>query len=144
MPPTKIPPTQGPRPPFSFIVEELENCLPPGSVRTKPMFGCHALYFHEKIIFMLRRKADPKTIRDDGVWVASLPEHVQSLTARFPFLRGIELFPARSEKGFSGWLNLPESAEDFEETALALCQLVVRRDPRIGKVPKSRIRKTNR
>jgi hypothetical protein len=33
---------------------------------------------------------------------------------------------------------LPAAASDFEEAALRACELVLARDPRIGKVPKAR------
>jgi hypothetical protein len=36
----------------------------------------------------------------------------------------------------TGWQVLPADAPDFEEGALRACELVVARDPRIGKVPK--------
>ena len=82
------------------------------------------------------RKSDPRTIRDDGMWVASLPEHSESLRREFPELRPIELFKDRGQKGFTGWLNFPDTEERFEESAIAICRLVIDEDPRIGKVPK--------
>jgi len=36
------------------------------------------------------------------------------------------------------WQILPADAPDFDEAALRACELIVARDPRIGKVPKSR------
>jgi hypothetical protein len=41
----------------------------------------------------------------------------------------------------TGWQVLPSDAPDFEESALRACELVIARDPRIGKVPKSKKRK---
>ena len=38
----------------------------------------------------------------------------------------------------TGWQVLPTDAEDFEEAALRACELVLARDPRIGKVPGQR------
>ena len=102
------------------------------------MFGSHGLYVDEKIVFMLRRKDDPKTARDNGIWVASVPEHSASVKREFPALRGIEMFEDRGRAAFNGWLNLPETAEGFEEAALEICRLVAKGDPRIGKVPKRR------
>jgi hypothetical protein len=106
-----------------------------GRVRTRSMFGSLAVYVDEKIVFFLRRKPDPGSLRDNGIWVASIPEHYASLVREFPALRPIELFRSRA---FTGWLNLPESEEGFEEAALGVCALVIRGDPRIGKVPKKR------
>jgi hypothetical protein len=128
-------------PAFSFVLEELLDSSLAPRMRTRAMFGCRAVYVDEKIIFMLRQKGDPKTLRDDGIWVAMLPEHSESVRRDYPALRQIELFAARGEKAFTGWLNLPASDDAFEETALAICRLVIQGDPRIGKIPKPR---TNR
>jgi len=120
---------------FSFVLEELaESPLAP-RVWTRSMFGSLAVYVDEKIVFMLRRKQAAATLRDDGVWVASLPEHGASLQREFPALRPIELFESRGREGFAGWWNLPEHEEGFEETALELCRLLIKGDPRIGKLP---------
>ena len=124
-------------PQFAFVLEQLmESELAP-RVRTRAMFGSHAIYLDQRIIFILRQKEDVKTRRDNGIWVATQPEHNQSLLRDFPALRPIELFANRGQKGFSGWLNLPDADDRFEESALALCRLVVDRDPRIGKLPRS-------
>ena len=109
-------------------------------VRTRAMFGSHAVNVDQKINFILRQKDDPKTLRDNGVWVATQPEHNAFLLREFPALRPIELFAKRGRTGFTGWLNLPEADDGFEEAALALCRLVIAGDPRIGKIPKSRSR----
>ncbi len=55
-----------------------------------------------------------------------------------PSLRPIEMFQTSGRKGFSDWLNLPESEEGFEESAFHACRLVFSGDPRIGKLPNSR------
>jgi hypothetical protein len=46
-------------------------------------------------------------------------------------MRSIQIF----RKSVTGWQVLPASAPDFEEAALRACELVLARDPRIGKVP---------
>ncbi|MCU1312877.1 MAG: hypothetical protein JWM54_634, partial [Acidobacteriaceae bacterium] len=38
----------------------------------------------------------------------------------------------------TGWQILPADAPDFESAALRACELVLRSDPRIGKIPKSK------
>jgi hypothetical protein len=131
-------------PKFPFVLDELADSPLAPRVRTRPMFGSHAVYIDAKIIFILRQKSDPKTIRDNGVWVASLPEHTESLRREFSALRPIEMFVTRSRTGFTGWSNLPEDHEAFEETALFLCRLLVRGDQRIGKLPGSVQRKSRR
>ncbi len=49
-------------------------------------------------------------------------------------MRSIQLFG----KEVTGWQVLPADAADFEEAAMRACELILARDPRIGKVPKSR------
>lgn len=129
---------------FSFVLEELLDSSLAPRVRTHPMFGSHAVYVNERIVFILRQKEDGKTFRDNGVWVAMLPEHTDSLRREYPALREIELFAAKGRKGFTGWLNLPADVDGFEETALAICRLVVHGDPRIGKIPKPRSKRDRR
>src|ERR1019366_10222917 len=46
--------------PFDFVLAELEELGPV----TRPMFGCHAVYVDDKIVFILRDKSDPRD--DDG------------------------------------------------------------------------------
>jgi len=41
-------------------------------------------------------------------------------------------------KKVTGWQVLPADAEDFEQAAMHACDLVLARDPRIGKVPGAR------
>jgi hypothetical protein len=94
------------------------------------MFGSLAVYVGEKIVLILRDKT-VKTA-DNGVWIATTPEHHESLRAAFPNMRPIEVL--------GGWQLLPANAADFEEAALHLCELIIAKDPRIGKVPKSRRR----
>ena len=112
--------------PHEFVLEALTGLSP----RTNPMFGCLAVYVGEKIVLILR---DRKTA-DDGVWLATTPEHHESLRAEFPNMRSIQVFG----KDVTGWQVLPADAPDFEESALLACDLIAARDPRIGKVPGAR------
>jgi hypothetical protein len=41
-------------------------------------------------------------------------------------------------KKVTGWQILAADTADFEEAALRACELIVAKDPRIGKVPASR------
>lgn len=113
-------------PPFDFVLEALAPLHP----YTKPMFGCLAVYVGEKIVLILRQRDST----DDGVWVATTPEHHESLRAELPSMRSIEIFGP----GPTGWQVLPVSDEGFETEVAWACRLVLRGDPRIGKVPKSR------
>ncbi len=93
------------------------------------MFGCLAVYVEDKIVLILRDK--PKYAADNGVWLVTTHEHHESLRCEFPNMRSIQLLG----KPITGWQVLPSDAPDFEEAALRACELVLARDPRIGKVP---------
>jgi len=99
---------------------------------TRPMFGCLAVYAGRKIVLILRDKGSQGP--DDGVWLATTLEHHDSLRLEFPSMRSIGAFgPA-----VTGWQVLPAEAPDFEESAMRACELIIARDPRIGKAPKSK------
>jgi hypothetical protein len=115
--------------PFDFVLEELALLGP----WTRPMFGCHAVYVEDKIVFVLRQKGNPKC--DDGVWIATTLEQHETLRAEMPSLRSISVLAGGS---VTGWQVLPAEAEDFEESVLRACALVCKGDARIGKVPKRR------
>lgn len=114
--------------PYAFVLDALSDLSP----WTRPMFGCTAVYVEEKIVLVLREKPGPSP--DNGVWLATTVEHHNSLRPDFPNMRSIEVLG----KPVSGWQVLPADAPDFEEAATHACELVLARDPRIGKVPKSR------
>jgi hypothetical protein len=96
------------------------------------MFGCLAVYVQDKIVLILRDKRDPAA--DNGVWLATTEEHHQSLLREFPNMRSIQVFG----KPVTGWQVLPADAPDFEEAVLHACELVLAKDPRIGKIPGAR------
>lgn len=97
------------------------------------MFGVLAVYVKEKIVFALRDKRDQ--VEDNGVWLATTAEHHASLRREFPHMRSIGVLG----KDVTGWQLLPADADDFETAALRACELVIARDPRIGKVPTRRL-----
>ncbi|MDP9000363.1 MAG: hypothetical protein M3O46_09655 [Myxococcota bacterium] len=115
--------------PFDFVLEELAVLNP----WTRPMFGCHAVYVEDKIVFVLRDKGKP--ICDDGVWIATTVEHHQTLRAEMPSMRSVSVLAGG---GVTGWQVLPSDADDFEESVLCACAMVCKRDVRLGKVPKPR------
>ena len=114
--------------PHEFVLEALAELSP----WTRPMFGCTAVYIEDKIVLVLREKPGPSP--DNGVWLATTVEHHESLRHEFPNMRSIKVLG----KKVTGWQVLPADAPDFEEAAMHACELVLARDPRIGKVPKSR------
>jgi hypothetical protein len=117
------------RVPHEFVLESLAELSP----RTNPMFGCLAVYVAEKIVLILRDKTTGETT-DNGVWLATTKEHHETLRREFPNMRSIGLLG----KKVTGWQILPADAPDFEEASLRACELIIGRDPRIGKVPNAR------
>jgi hypothetical protein len=114
--------------PHEFVLD----AIAPLSPVTRSMFGCLAIYVHDKIVLILRDKRDRTA--DNGVWLATMVEHHQSLRREFPNLRSIQVL---GEK-VTGWQVIPADSQDFEEAALRACELVLAGDPRIGKVPGAR------
>lgn len=114
--------------PFDFVLDEIAELGP----YTKPMFGCTAVYVEDKIVFILRDR--PTRPADNGVWIATVREHHASLRAELPSMRSIGVLG----DGETGWQILPAGVLEFEEHVLRACELVKKRDPRIGKVPKPR------
>ena len=114
--------------PHEFVLEAIATLSP----RTRPMFGCLAIYVEDKIVFILRDKRDQTA--DNGVWLATTEEHRESLRQEFPNMRSIKVFG----KKVTGWQVLPSDAQDFEQAALHACELVLTGDPRVGKVPGAR------
>lgn len=119
------------RVPHQFVLDALGDVSP----RTNPMFGCLAIYVGDKIVLILRDK--PGDAADNGVWLATTQDHHESLRREFPNMRSILIFG----KEVTGWQVLPAEAPDFEEAALRACELVIAKDPRIGKVPGTRAKK---
>jgi hypothetical protein len=114
--------------PYEFVLDAVSQ-IP---IETRSMFGCLAVYVGDKIVLMLREKQ--KQTEDNGVWLATTKEHHQSLRREFPYMRSIQLLG----KEVTGWQVLSADAPDFESAALRACELIIARDPRIGKVPKGR------
>ena len=114
------------RVPYEFVLDELSRLEPV----TRLFFGAHGVYLGERLVFILRERGDD----DDGVWVGTTKEHHESLRRELPSLRSIRLFGP----GESAWQNLPATAPTFEREAIRACELVLRGDSRIGRVPKPR------
>lgn len=76
----------------------------------------------------LRDKDD----EDSGVWIATTPEHHASLKKDFPKMHSIKVFGS----GVSSWQVLSKNDDDFETKVNHLCDLILKGDSRIGKIPK--------
>lgn len=117
--------------PFEFVLDHLLDL----DLVQKSMFGCTALYLGPKILLILRDKDNH--IEDNGVWLATVEEHHASLQKDFPSMRSIALFGG----GPTAWQNLPADAEDFEPSVVRACEFILKKDPRIGKIPAKRRKK---
>jgi hypothetical protein len=112
--------------PYDFIFDYLL----PIEITVKPYFGIFGIYSGERFLLVLRRRS--KEVYKNGIWVAVARGRQASLIKELPALQPI-FKPSKTE---DDWLMDPESADDFEATGIRLCELIVRGDPRIGKVPK--------
>lgn len=115
--------------PFRFVLDELDSLNP----RTNPMFGCYGVYIGDKIVLALRSR-DSHT-EDNGVWIATKPEHHEALKKLLPSMRSIYVLGGGSD---TNWQIIPEQADDFEESVITLCSLIKKSDPRIGNIPKKK------
>jgi hypothetical protein len=120
--------------PHEFVLD----ALAPLSPVTRPMFGCLAVYVEEKIVLILRDRPDYRA--DNGVWIATTAEHHESLRRELPRMRSIRLFG----QPVTHWQVLPAGSSDFEAAALHACGLIRAGDPRIGKVPRRRVKSGTR
>ncbi len=118
-------------PPFDFIFDYLLRI----EIEVKPFFGMFAIYANSKLLLLLReRNNEPEK---NGIWIATVGNGAESLKKE---LTGSDvLFERKSKK--DEWLFIPSDNDAFERSAIRLCELIVRRDPRIGRIPKPRARK---
>ncbi len=117
--------------PFNFVLDLLFEVNPV----TKAMFGSVGVYSGEKIVMILQKKEkDPEA---NGVWVVTSPQHHESLKKLLPSLRDFNIFRIN----VSSWQLIPEDSKTFEEEVTALCELIKRRDDRIGRIPKGKKKK---
>ena len=119
--------------PFPFITDMLFPLQPV----IKPMFGCHAIYIREKIVLILRDREDHEEA--NGVWIATSREHHDQLRSEFPSMHSVSVLS--EGKGETEWQMVHVDADDFESSAIRACELILRGDPRIGKIPKGKKKK---
>lgn len=120
-----------PKPPHGFVLDALMPLNP----EVRRMFSGFSVYLGDSIVFMLREH--PKSPRDNGVWLV-LSETVDpedpALKQEFPSLRRIELLGNK----IGHWLLIPSDSPGFEAESLHACDLLLRHDSRLGRIPKSR------
>ena len=93
-----------------------------------------AIYAGEKIMMMLRQRNEHP--ERNGIWLAINSEYSENLKTEFPSLAAIHGLPHKSE--IAEWLLLSSDAEDFEGSAIKICELIVKGDHRLGHIPRSR------
>jgi hypothetical protein len=120
--------------PFEFILDELGDFV----TDIKPMFGAWGLYHEHKILMILRKKQKPDV--DTGMWLAVTDGCHAEIRKELPQLRDLMMFGP----GPTSWQVLGEDLPDFEETALKICDLVLKEDRRIGRTPKTRLKAKKR
>jgi hypothetical protein len=114
--------------PFPFVLEELAPLRP----TVKKVFGYSYVYLGDKLLFGLRNSISKPG--SNGMWLYTGVEHLDSLSKEFPELSRRYLW----RSGKNGWVILASKLEGFEELALRACELILRGDPRIGRVSRRR------
>ena len=101
------------------------------------MFGAFAVYVGEKIVLVLRQRESHEEA--NGVWLATKKEYHTSLKGILPSMRSIYILS--DGKAETEWQMLPLDSDDFESSATKACELILRGDERIGRIPKPRKKK---
>lgn len=117
--------------PYQFVLEALTPLEP----EVRPMFSGFAVYLGEKIVLMLRDSL--KNPADNGIWLVFSESAVLAdpqTTRDFPSLRSIELLGGK----IAHWRLIPADSPTFESEALHACDLLLKKDQRLGRVPESR------
>jgi hypothetical protein len=117
-------------PPYSFVLDELGDIV----TGIKPMFGAFGVYRDHQILMILRKKE--KFDNDTGIWLGVVDGAQDSLKKVIPELRDLQMFGTSP----TAWQVLGEDIETFEEAALKICELIRKKDPRIGRTPKSKLK----
>jgi hypothetical protein len=122
------------KPPHSFVLEALDALNP----EVRRMFSGFAVYVGDRLVLMLRDHA--KSVRDNGVWLVlsdGADPADPALRREFPSLRRIALLGNK----IGHWLVIPSDSPNFEMESLHACDLLLRRDARLGRIPESRRRR---
>lgn len=69
------------------------------------------------------------------MWLYTTAEHIESLGREFPQLSRRYLW----RSGRNAWVILASRLEGFEEYVFKACDLILRGDPRIGRISRRRL-----
>ncbi|MEO6846638.1 MAG: hypothetical protein ABI254_05230 [Chthoniobacterales bacterium] len=112
--------------PYAWLWEPLEG---EDTFMLRSMFGSKAVYLDGKLLLCFFAKSEPWR----GLLICTAREDHASLISDVPALK--------PHKILGKWLYLPEAREDFDRVAEKIIRLTLRRDSRIGVIPKPRKRK---
>jgi hypothetical protein len=110
--------------PCEFVFDYL-----PDSIIVKKMFGMHYIYWGKKIMLILRKRDNLHQM--NGIWVATSKEHHKSLKQDIPEFGP---FMIDGDERHGNWLLIQAGAENLEEAAIKVCEMISHGDPRIGKL----------
>lgn len=110
--------------PFQWVVEPLAE---EPSYIEKAMFGCRGCYLYGRLVLVLAARGREPW---NGLLLPTERRYHQSLRRDYKALT-IHLILKK-------WLYLPESGEDFEESARGIVESIKADDPRIGVEPKEK------
>lgn len=110
--------------PFDFLLSYL-----PRNIIVQPAIGMFYIYWNRKIMMIARQTG--KNPQHNGLWIASDRQHHASLKHDIPAISDF-VFEEGAEIT-SHWLLLSEGHDDFETAAIAVSDLISKRDPRIGR-----------
>ncbi len=102
------------------------------------MFGCHAYYVGEKIMLIVRKKETHSEA--NGVWIATDFPHHESLKKELNSLSSVYILS--EGKAETAWQMIHVGNENFETDVIKICELILKQDPRIGRIPKAKKKKT--
>jgi hypothetical protein len=111
--------------PFDFLLNYL-----PRNIIVQPAIGMFYIYWEKKIVLIVRQTN--KNPQHNGLWIATERSNHASLKTEIPAITDFVFDEGKDID--SAWLLLAYAHDDFESAALAICELIAKRDSRIGRV----------
>ena len=107
--------------PLQWVVEPLAE---EPSYIERAMFGCRGCYLYGRLVLVLAARGKEPW---NGLLVPTEREHQPTLRRDH---KNLIIHPVLKK-----WLYVPESSDDFEESARAIVESILANDPRIGVEP---------